>query len=154
MATVSQLEADLEAARVAEQQAAKDRTEQQKEQDRNQRDMAANASAEIRSLRERIEKALAAKRPATSRPTVGARGLSRKFLHQGCDYFEVDTLAHLDDAFAEFFGLNGAAQQMVIRMQSLAIADDALFGAVDALEVKSWAAVVQRAAILAGEAES
>jgi len=151
MPTVTELESQLELARVAEKQAQREAEEKRKDEARAMRGLELNASGEIRGLRERIEKAIATKRPPTSRPTVAARGLGRKFLHQGCDFFEVDNLAHQDEAFGEFFGLLGLAQQMSVRMQSLGIADDALFAAVDAMEIKSWKAVVQRAQFLAGE---
>jgi hypothetical protein len=154
VATVAELETQLEAAKADAAEAARLGEIKRRDDERAMRGLELNASAEIRALRDRIEKALAAKRPATSRPSIGARGLSRKFAHQGCDILEVDRLAHLDDAFGEFFGLNGLAQQMNTRMQSLAISDDNLFAAVDALEIKTWRAVVQRAAILAGEVEA
>ncbi len=151
MATVTELESQLELAKVAEAEAARLAEIKHREEARALRGLELNAVNQIGTLKTRVEHAIAAKRPPTSRPTVAARGLSRKFLHQGCDYFEVDQLAHLDDAFSEFFGLNGLAQQMHTRMQSIAISDDNLFAAVDAIEIKSWRAVVQRAEFLAGE---
>ena len=152
MPTVTELESQLELARVAEKQAQREAEEKRKDEARAMRGLEMNASGEIRGLRERIERAIASKRTPTLRPTPEARGLSRKFLHQGVDFLEVERLAHTDVVFAEFFGLLGLCQQMHIRMQSLAIADDNLFAAVDAMEIKSWRAVVQRAEFLAGEA--
>jgi hypothetical protein len=142
------LEAEVLAARARAAGAAKTAVEQSALADRETRLHEQVVKNELKALREKLDAAIAAPRP-TSRPTPVVRGLARLYLRQGCSYEEVERLARGDELFAKFFGLLTTSQQM---MSVIGIRDPGLADDLDAVEVKSWRAVIERARVLAGEA--
>jgi hypothetical protein len=155
MPTVTELTEQLELAKVAQSQADREREARQKELDRQMRGLELNTGNEIRQLKAKVDQAIGAK-ASTSRPSPETRALARRFLHRGIgedvsEYHLLELLAKGDPRWGELYSLLGTAQQTATRMGINRIADEALNAAVDAIECKAWAAVVTRAAYLAGE---
>jgi hypothetical protein len=150
MPTVTELTSQLEQAKVAEQQAAKDRAEQQKEQARQLRETERGQAGELRALSEMADKVFATKAAPSSRPAPEIRGLARQFLHTGIDVFAVDALA-TDRTFGDRFGISRRAGQLLVRFAAIGVADETLWAQADAIEAKAWGLACQRARELAGE---
>lgn len=149
MATVTQLEADLQTARIAEKAAAVAAIEDQNRRDRALHEVERGAGAELRGLSEMAARVFATKATAP-RPTADVKGLARKFLHQGIDVFEVERLA-ADRIFGDRFGINHRAAQMLLRFADTGVQDDRLYAELEAIEAKAWGLAVERARALAGE---
>jgi hypothetical protein len=150
MPTVTQLEADLEAARIAEKQAAVAAVEQQKKRDHELKEIERGQAGELRALSEMADKVFAVKATPSSRPAPEIRGLARQFLHTGIDVFAVDALA-TDRVFGDRFGISRRAGQLLVRFAAIGVRDETLWAQADAIEVRGWALAVQRAKVLAGE---
>ncbi|HEX9362209.1 MAG TPA: hypothetical protein VGA47_00290 [Candidatus Dormibacteraeota bacterium] len=155
MSIVTELEQQLEAARVAEQ--ARQHADWMKAQERQQQQRVREAEPRIRKLREKVDRVLAA-RPPASRPAPETRALARKFLHEGLIVLmapgrnEAEALSIGDPRFGELFGLNREAGQQM--KAGGGVGDEALTAELDAIECDTWRAVVQWAQVLAGEVAS
>jgi hypothetical protein len=150
MGIVQEAEQQLEAARVAEKAGAIAAAEQQKTRARELHEVERAAAAELRGLTEMADKVFATKATLTARPAPDVRGLARKFLHQGCDYFEVANLA-TDRVFGDRLGVSRRAGQLMVRFAAIGVRDETLWAQVDAIEAKGWQLAVERARALAGE---
>ncbi len=154
MATITELEQQLERARQSEQ--ARAQREWQAAQERQQQQRVRDAEPRIRQLREKVDRVLAASPPA-SRPAPEVRALARKFLHEGLLTLmaparnEVEMLSRGDAYFGELFALNRSAGHQM--EAGGGVGDEALTAELDAIECDTWRAVVERARWLAGEAE-
>jgi len=152
MTIVTELEQQLAAARVAEQ--ARQHAEWLKAQERQQQQRVRQAEPRIRTLREKVDRVLAAKPPA-SRPAPEVRALARKFLHEGLLTLmapgrnEVEDLSRGDARWGELFGLNRESGHQM--EAGGGVGDEALPAELDANECAPWGAAVERARWLAGE---
>jgi hypothetical protein len=152
MASVTELESQLELARVAEKKAQREAVERQAEQDREMRKAERNAADEIRKFKEAAEATFNAKVPP-SRPGLHVRNLARRFLHAGPgDYAQIHQLGSADPRFGAVYGVLGNAGAMMERLGEVGVGDDNLYAAIDAIGCQAWRAVIARAQFLAGEA--
>jgi hypothetical protein len=150
MATVSQLEADLELARVSEKQAAVARVEEQKKRDHELKEIERAQAGELRALSEMADRVFAAKAAPSLRPSPEIRALARQFLHAGVDVFAIDALA-TDRTFGDRFGISRRAGQLLVRFAGVGVSDEALWAQADAIEARAWGLAIERARELAGE---
>lgn len=150
MATVTELESQLELAKVAEKQAAKDAEERRKEQERIENGWRFNAANELRQLSKKVDQILAEK--VSDRPRLECRALARAFLYglPGTDGAGLlDRMCTVDGRLAGLLG----SQRLVSAAQIRAAEhrDGALNNALDDLEIRAWSAVARRIHSLAGE---
>lgn len=155
MPTVAELEQQIEAAKIAEKQAQREAVERQARADRGMRGTEHQVGQEVRALRDKVDKAIAAKAPA-ARPAPQTRALARRFLHRGLaedftEYHLLEQLAAGDPTWGVLHGLNGTAGQLMSRG---GVIHETLIAAIDELEVRTWAALIARAQFVAGEVES
>jgi hypothetical protein len=150
MATAIQLEQQLEAARIAEKAAAVVAVEDQNRRDRALHEIERGAAAELRGLSEMAAQIFAVKATAHPRPTSDGKGLARKFLHQGVDFFELERLA-ADRTIGDRLGINSRAAQLLLRFADTGVRDDRLYAEAEAIESRAWGLAVSRARELAGE---
>jgi hypothetical protein len=150
MATVTDLEQQLEAARVAEKQAARDGDERRKQAAREMAARINNANTEVRAFRAQAEQAFSRK-GELGRPPHEARSLSRAFLHAGLEMNGVYRLSAIDGVFGSLIGTQQTASQMQTRFDSIGVVDEAIGQALDELEAKAWGLAYERAKFLAGE---
>jgi hypothetical protein len=150
MANVAELETQLEAARVAEKEAARLAEIARKDAERAENGWRLNAASELHKLTKQVDTTLAEKVP--DRPRLEARALARAFLYglPGTDAAGLTIrLAAVDGRFGGLLGTQRLVSQAQIRAAEHS--DGALNNALDDLECKAWAAVAHRIRVCAGE---
>lgn len=143
------LEAETKAARERAARVVETAKTEQRNLDRQMKLSTSDAAGQVRGLGERLARVIASK--ASVHPSPDLRGLGRKFLRSGLEYFELERLGNADPRFAELFGLTTTAQQAAIRFFADGIRDESVFTALDSFECRAWRAVIERARVLAGE---
>jgi hypothetical protein len=150
MANVAELTQQLEAARIAEAEAARVADIARKDAERIETGWRLNAASELHKLTKTVDAVLAER--VTERPRLDARSLARAFLYglPGTDAAGLlDRLCASDGRLA---GLLGTQRQVsAAQLRAMEHRDGNLDIALDALECKAWAAVAHRIRVLAGE---
>jgi hypothetical protein len=152
MPTVTEIEQQLELAKVAEKQAAVAAVEHRKKSERELHEVERGASNELRGLTAQADRVFAAKATMTGRPAPEIRGLARQFLHGGLDIFSVEALANSDPTFGGRFGVSRMAGRLLIRFADIGVSSEALWSAADQIEARAWSLAIDRARELGGEA--
>jgi hypothetical protein len=150
MATVTELETQLEAAKIAEAEAARLAGIQRKDAERAENGWRLNAASELHRLTRTVDTFLAEK--VSDRPRLDARSLARAFLYGLPGTDSAGLLNRLCDVDGRLGGLLGT-QRLVSQAQIRAAEhnDGALNNALDDLECRAWAAVAHRIRVCAGE---
>lgn len=150
MANVAELTQQLEAAKVAEKEAARVAEIKRKDEERAENGWRLNAASEFQKLRRQVETVLAEK--VTDRPGLECRSLARAFLYGLPNTDSAGLLDRLCASDGRLGGLLGT-QRLVSQAQIRAAehGDHALNAALDDLECKAWSAVARRIRTCAGE---
>ncbi len=150
MANVAELETQLEAAKIAEKEAARLAEIKRKDEERIETGWRLNAASELQKLTKQVDAVLAEK--VSDRPRLDARSLARAFLYGLPGTDAAGLLNRLCDVDGRLGGLLGTQRQVsAAQLRAMEHRDGNLDIALDALECKAWAGVAHRIRVCAGE---
>jgi hypothetical protein len=150
MPTVTELETQLEVAKLAEKEAARLGEIKRKDEERIETGWRLNAASELHKLTKQVDAVVTEK--VTDRPRLECRSLARAFLYGLPNTDAAGLLDRLCASDGRLAGLLGTQRQVsAAQLRAMEHRDGNLDIALDALECKAWAAVAHRIRALAGE---
>jgi hypothetical protein len=150
VATVTELETQLEAAKIAEAEAARVAAIARKDAERIETGWRLNAASELQKLTKQVDAVLAER--VTERPRLEARAFSRALIYGLGGTDSAGLMLRLAAVDGRFGGLLGTQRQVsAAQLRAMEHRDGNLDIALDVLECRAWAAVASRIRVCAGE---